>query len=264
MASVTVSRSAPTFSRPILSVLGILTLLAVWSLVVIARLLPANFLPGPWTVCEQIGELLHQPYAGHLLQEHLVASLRKFAVSYTLAVLIGVPLGLAIGRFRFFNLTLLPLLEGFRFIPPIAWVPFSILWFGTGVLSPTFVIFAGALFPCMLNSYRGAQMIDRSIVEAAQMLGVGRWRMMREILLPGALPQIIAGIRVSAGFGWQSLVGAELIVGSTGLGYMIVQGESNLDAAVVLAGMVVIGATGAIIDYAMLGVQNRIKRNWGE
>jgi ABC-type nitrate/sulfonate/bicarbonate transport system permease component len=107
-------------------------------------------------------------------------------------------------------------------------------------------------------------MIEPSLLEAAQVLGAGRWRTLREILLPGALPHIVAGMRVSAGFGWQSLIGAELIVGSSGLGYMIVQGESNLDAPVVLAGMVTIGVVGAIMDYSMLAIQARVRRNWGD
>ena len=250
--------------RQTFAVLGLVTLLGGWAFVAAANIMPANFFPGPWLVCERIVELLYTPYAGHLLQEHLLASLRKFVTSYGLAVLIGVPLGLAIGRFRPFKAFSLPLLEGLRFVPPIAWVPFSILWFGTGVLAPTFVIFMGAVFPCILSSYRGAQMLDSSLVEAAQMLGVGRWKTLWEILLPGALPHIVAGMRIGAGFGWQSLIGAELIVGSSGLGYMIVQGESNLDAPIVLAGMVVIGLVGSLIDYLMLRLEKHIKRNWNE
>jgi ABC-type nitrate/sulfonate/bicarbonate transport system permease component len=265
MAALTLSRARSGRGLQLtFAVLGLLTLLGGWAFVAAANIVPANFFPSPWLVCERIIELLHTPFAGYLLQEHLLASLRKFGTSYGFAVLIGVPLGLAIGRFRPFKLFSLPLLEGLRFIPPIAWVPFSILWFGTGILAPAFVIFMGALFPCVLNSYRGAQMVDRSLVEAAQMLGVGRWKMLWEILLPGALPQIVAGIRIAAGFGWQSLIGAELIVGSSGLGYMIVQGESNLDAPVVLAGMVVIGVVGSLIDYLMLRLETHIKRNWNE
>jgi taurine transport system permease protein len=265
MAALTSSQARPGVGlRQTFAALGLMTLLGGWALVAAANVMPANFFPGPWLVCERIVELLRQPYAGLLLQEHLLASLRRFGTSYGFAVLIGVPLGLAIGRFRSFRLFSLPLVEGLRFVPPIAWVPFSILWFGTGILAPAFVIFMGALFPCVLNSYRGAQMVDRGLLEAAQMLGVGRWKMLWEVLLPGALPQIVAGMRVAAGFAWQSLIGAELIVGSSGLGYMIVQGESNLDASVVLAGMVVIGAAGSLIDYLMLRLERHIKRNWNE
>jgi taurine transport system permease protein len=265
MAALTSSRARSGAGlQQTFAVLGLVTLLGGWALVAAANIMPANFFPGPWLVCERMVELLREPYAGHRLQEHLLASLQKFVTSYGFAVLVGVPLGLAIGRFRPFKLFTLPFLEGLRFIPPIAWVPFSILWFGTGILAPAFVIFMGALFPCVLNSYRGAQMVDRSLLEAAQMLGTSRWKTLREILLPGALPQIVAGMRIAAGFGWQSLIGAELIVGSSGLGYMIVQGESNLDAPIVLAGMVVIGATGSLIDYLMLRLERHIRRNWNE
>jgi taurine transport system permease protein len=99
-------------------------------------------------------------------------------------------------------------------------------------------------------------------LEVAQGLGAGRFRTMTDVLLPGALPHIVAGLRVSAGFGWQSLIGAELIVGSTGVGYMIVQGESNVAPAVVLAGMVAIGLVGATIDHVLRAVESRIRRNW--
>ena len=264
MATVAAIRRLPAVSHALLPILGVVTLVGGWTLATTFAVLPPNFLPSPVAVFERIIELTQRPYSGSLLQEHLIASLRKFAISYVLAVLTGVPLGLAMGRFRLLDWVALPLLEAFRFVPPIAWVPFSILWFGTGFLAPTFVIFAGSLFPCVVNSYRGARQVDRSLVEAAQMLGTGRWRSLCELFLPAALPQIVAGMRVSAGFGWQSLIGAELIVGSTGLGYMIVQGESNLDASVVVAGMVTIGVVGAIIDYSMLAVETRIRRNWGD
>src|SRR5690606_3872986 len=99
-------------------------------------------------------------------------------------------------------------------------------------------------------------------LEAAQMLGASRWLTLTEVLFPAALPQIVAGMRIGAGFGWQSLIGAELIVGSTGLGYMIIQGESNLAAHVVVVGMITIGVVGALIDYVMRRVEQRIRRNW--
>jgi taurine transport system permease protein len=208
-------------------------------------------------------ELTHEPYAGSTLQQHLLASLDKFAVSYALSVAIGVPLGLLMGRFQILDWVVTPVFEVFRYIPPIAWVPFSLLWFGTGFLAPTLVIFAATFAPCLLNAYRGVRLIDRTLLEVAQGLGAGRLRTMTEVLLPGALPHIVAGLRVSAGFGWQSLIGAELIVGSTGLGYMIVQGESNVAPSVVLAGMITIGLVGALIDYVLRKVEDRIRRNWG-
>jgi NitT/TauT family transport system permease protein len=252
------------FYRIGLSLAGILTFIVCWALAVFFEIAPPNFLPSPLTVLRTLVELTKQPYSGSLLQQHLLASLDKFALSYALAALIGVPLGLAMGRFRVIDWAVSPVFEALRFIPPIAWVPFSILWFGTGFLAPTLVIFAGAFSPCVVNAYRGAKLIDRPLIEAAQTLGAAKLQTIAEILLPAALPHIVAGLRVGAGFGWQSLIGAELIVGATGLGYMIVQGESNLDAAVVISGMVTIGIVGATIDYLMRAAERHIRAKWGQ
>jgi ABC-type nitrate/sulfonate/bicarbonate transport system permease component len=252
------------FYRLGLSLAGILTFIAGWALAAHLEIAPPNFLPDPFAVLRKLIELTQQPYSGSLLQQHLIASLDKFALSYVLAAAIGVPLGLTMGRFRTIDWAVSPVFEALRFIPPIAWVPFSILWFGTGFLAPTLVIFAGAFSPCVVNSYRGAKLIDRPLLEAAQTLGAGRVQTIAEILLPAALPHIVAGLRVGAGFGWQSLIGAELIVGATGLGYMIVQGESNLNADVVIAGMMTIGVVGATIDYLMRAAESRVRRKWGQ
>ena len=240
--------------------LGVATLFGGWALFTSLDLVSPKFLPGPAAVLRTMVELTHVPYAGSTLQLHLLASLEKFLLSFSLAIFLGVPLGLLMGRFKAMEWAISPLFEGFRFIPPIAWVPFAIFWFGTGFLSPTLVIFAGAFAPCVLNSYRGAKQIDKPLIEAAQTLGAGRWITLTEILLPAALVHIVAGVRVGAGFGWQSLIGAELIVGSTGLGYMIVQGGSNLQPSIVISGMITIGVVGAIMDYSMRSLQRRIQR----
>jgi NitT/TauT family transport system permease protein len=247
----------------LLPILGVATLFALWAALARSGSASLQFLPGPVAVLREIATLTRVPYSGALLQIHLLASLYKFAAGYVLAAALGVPLGLLMGRFRLLEWAVAPLFEAIRFIPPIAWVPFSILWLGTGILAPTLVIFAGAFSPCVVNSYRGVKLADKALLEAAQTLGAGRWRTLTEILIPVALPDIVAGLRVAAGFGWQSLVGAELIVGSTGLGYMIVQGESNLSSSVVVAGMVTIGVVGAILDYSMRNVELWIRRNWG-
>ncbi|HVB50012.1 MAG TPA: ABC transporter permease [Burkholderiales bacterium] len=257
------TRPVTAVARYVASTLGLATFIGAWVAVTSLRLVPDTFLPSPLAVLAKIVELTHEPYAGSLLQAHLLASLHKFGVSYLLAVVVGVPLGLLMGRLRSVEWAISPLFELLRFIPPIAWVPFSILWFGTGFLAPTLVIFAGAFSPCVLNAYRGAKSIDKPLIEAAQTLGAKGWTMMSRVVLPAALPHIVAGLRVSAGFGWQSLIGAELIVGSTGLGYMIVQGESNLAPAVVIAGMVTIGVIGALIDYSMRALEDWIRRDWG-
>ncbi|HTX02514.1 MAG TPA: ABC transporter permease [Candidatus Acidoferrales bacterium] len=246
----------------VLALIGLGVFFGLWALAGPIHLAPPRFLPSPAAVATEIVVLTHEPYAGSLLQGHIAASLAKFGASYALAVAIGVPLGLFLGQSRFADRIISPLFDAVRFIPPIAWVPFSILWFGTGPLAPTLVVFAGAFSPCVVNAYRGARFVDRTMLEAAQTLGASRYRILREIIVPAALPSIVAGMRISAGIGWQSLIGAELIVGSTGLGFMIVSGEGNLTTSVVMAGMATIGIIGVFIDLVLRTLENRITRNW--
>jgi NitT/TauT family transport system permease protein len=143
------------------------------------------------------------------------------------------------------------LFESVRFISPIAWVAFAALWFGTGLGGPLLIIFAGAFPPCVINAYRGARFIDERLVEAARTLGAGRIRVVFQVLLPASFPSIVAGLRVAAGMGWQSLVGAELIVASSGIGYLMVQAQSSVKTAIVMAGMAAIGLVGFSLDFAL-------------
>jgi NitT/TauT family transport system permease protein len=151
-----------------------------------------------------------------------------------------------------------------RFVAPLAWVPLAALWFGTGIGGPVMVIFAGAFPPCLINAYRGAKLVEVRLVEAAQTLGAGGLRIMAEVLLPGALPSIVAGLRVSAGLAWQSLIGAELIVASAGIGYMMVQAQSNLSPAIVMAGMLAVGVVGLTLDVALRRAERAVKARWGQ
>jgi len=246
----------------ILPILGVASLFLVWALAAESGLVPPEFLPGPVAVLRKGLELTQVPYSGAVLQIHILASLEKFAIAYVLAAVTGVALGLLMGRSLIIEWAVGPIFEALRFIPPIAWVPFSILWLGTGFLAPTLVIFAGVFSSCLVNAYSGAKLADKALLEAAQTLGIGRWLTLSEVLFQAALPHIVAGMRIGAGFGWQSLIGAELIVGSTGLGYMIVQGESNLAASVVVVGMITIGVIGALIDLSMRKVEFWLRHRW--
>jgi NitT/TauT family transport system permease protein len=204
-----------------------------------------------------------EPFAGDTIQGHVIASLGRWAMGFGLAAAIGLPLGLAMGYWRFLDAVVSPIFEAYRYIAPLAWVPFAALWFGTGIGGPVMVIFTGAFAPCLLNAYRGAQLVEGHLIEAARTLGAGGVRIIAEVLLPGALPSVIAGLRVGAGLGWQSLIGAELIVVSSGIGYVLVQGQSNLAPEIVIAAMLAIGSTGLLIDVVLRFVESRIRRRWG-
>jgi ABC-type nitrate/sulfonate/bicarbonate transport system permease component len=233
------------------TVIGAAGFFGLWYLAALLQLAPPKFLPMPHEVLLKLVQLCREPFAGYVLPEHMLSSLKRFAMGFGLAALLGVPLGLLMGRFRWLDATVSPLFDALRFIAPVAWVPFAALWFGTGIGGPTLIIFAGAFPPCLINAYRGARSVDVRYLEAASMLGVGSFKTITEVLFPAAVPSIIAGLRIGAGLGWMSLVGAELIVASSGMGYLIVKGQSAIATDIVMAGMIAIGAVGVLIDIAI-------------
>lgn len=246
--------------RIALSATGIVAFFGIWTLAALSGLTQAQFLPTPLAVLERFVELTQQPFVGFTLQQHLLSSMGRFGTGFGLAVAIGIPLGLLMGWFRGLDAVVTPLFDALRFVAPIAWVPFAALWFGTGIGGPVLIIFSGAFPPCVINAYRGAKYVETRYIEAARTLGAGNLRIIAEILLPASVPSIVAGLRVSAGLGWQSLVGAELIVASSGIGYLMVKGQSNISTATVMSGMIAIGIVGVVIDVALRVLEARVSR----
>ena len=243
--------------------LGVTLFLGLWTFLTVSGLVPRPFLPTPLDVFNRFVTLLTNPFAGATLPQHLASSFQRYAYGVLLAAIIGVPLGLLMGWFRLLDDIVTPIFDGFRFIAPIAWVPFAALWFGTGIGGPVMIIFAGAFPPCLINAYRGARFVEPRLIEAAKMLGTGNTRTILEVLLPAATPSIVAGLRVSAGLGWQSLVGAELIVAAAGVGFMMVQAQANVSTPTVMAGMVAIGFVGMLIDVLLRQGEAWLRRRRG-
>jgi ABC-type nitrate/sulfonate/bicarbonate transport system permease component len=246
-----------------LTVAGVIAFFGTWWLVAASGIVSARFLPTPLAVVEQFVALTQSPFVGYTLQQHLASSFGRFALGFGLAAAIGVPLGLLMGWFRLLDAIVTPLFDALRFVAPIAWVPFAALWFGTGIGGPVLIIFSGAFPPCVINAYRGAKYVEPRLIEAAQTLGASHARMIVEVLLPASVPSIVAGLRISAGLGWQSLVGAELIVASSGIGYLLVKGQSNISTAIVMSGMIAIGIVGFAIDALLRMLERRINRRRG-
>jgi taurine transport system permease protein len=233
-----------------LSAIGLALFLGLWTAVSTSGLVTPTFLPTPAAVARRFVELLSQPFAGGTLIVHMASSVKRFLMGYLLAVAIGVPLGLMMGWFRLLDDIVTP--------------PFAALWFGTGIGGPILIIFAGAFPPCLINAYRGAKYVDRRYLEAAEMLGTSSRRIITDVLLPASLPSIVAGLRIAAGLGWQSLVGAELIVASTGVGYMMVQAQGAVSTPTVMSGMIAIGLVGVAIDVALRAFEARVNRRLGK
>lgn len=254
----TMPQAASSTSRIALSAIGITAFFGIWTLAALSGLTQPQFLPTPLAVLDRFVELTQLPFVGFTLQQHLLSSMGRFGMGFGLAVVIGIPLGLLMGWFRSLDAVVTPLFDALRFVAPIAWVPFAALWFGTGIGGPVLIIFSGAFPPCVINAYRGAKFVETRYIEAARTLGAGNLRIIAEVLLPASVPSIVAGLRVSAGLGWQSLVGAELIVASSGIGYLMVKGQSNISTATVMSGMIAIGIVGVVIDVALRALEARV------
>ena len=204
-------------------------------------------MPPPTAVVSAAAELLRRG----VLFTHIFDSLYRVLLAVGTATLLGVPLGLAMGWSKRFRAAIDPLLEFIRPIPPLAWIPLSILWFGIGDMQIVYIIFLAAFFPIVLNSMAGARDVDTYLVRAGLSLGARRGELFRTVVLPAALPQIFTGVRIGLGIGWMALVAGELVAAPSGLGYMINNARTLFRSDYILLGMVLIGMLGLALDFLM-------------
>ncbi|WP_028998387.1 ABC transporter permease [Azohydromonas australica] len=194
---------------------------------------PAEVLGAAWA-------LLQSPKLGG----HLYSSLLRVGLGFGFAALIGVGLGLLIGRLRWARNFLLPPLEVLRPIPAVAWIPLSILMFPSSEGSMVFITFVGALFPILLNTIHGVEAVDARLIASARSLGTRRWRLFTEVIAPGAAPSIVTGLSIGMGTCWFCLVTAEMIAGQYGIGYYTWESYTVQNYASIVVGMLLIGALG--------------------
>jgi ABC-type nitrate/sulfonate/bicarbonate transport system permease component len=186
-----------------------------------------------------------------VLFTHILDSLKRVLAAVGTATALGVPLGLAMGWSARFRAAVDPVLEFIRPIPPLAWIPLSILWFGIGDMQIVYIIFLAAFFPVVLNSMAGARDVDTYLVRAGLSLGARRGELFRTVVLPAALPQIFTGVRIGLGIGWMALVAGELVAAPSGLGFMINNARTLFRSDYILLGMVLIGVLGLVLDFLM-------------
>jgi ABC-type nitrate/sulfonate/bicarbonate transport system permease component len=240
-----------------------IVLLLSWQLLSASGMIPAFKLPSPVQVAAGLGDLITTGMPpGHPLHLHIYYSLQRVLMGYALALGIAVPLGLLMGWSRTVCTLFEPLVEIVRPIPPLAWIPLSILWFGIGIKSAAFIIFLGAFFPILLNTINGVRGIDPVLIEAARMLNANRRFLFLKVLIPGAMPSLLTGMRIGIGVGWMSLVAAEFtgVREGYGLGYMIMTARDIQRSDEIIAGMLVIGAIGLSIDAGLQLIERHLTR----
>ena len=204
-------------------------------------------LPPPTAVVSAASDLMSRG----VLLTHILDSLYRVLLAVGSATVLGVPLGLAMGWSPRFRFAVDPLLEFIRPIPPLAWIPLSILWFGIGDVQIVYIIFLAAFFPIVLNSLAGARDVDIYLVRAGLSLGAKPRELFLTVVLPAALPHIFTGMRIGLGIGWMALVAGELVAAPSGLGYMINNARTLFRSDYILLGMVLIGVLGLVLDFLM-------------
>ena len=261
-ASSMVSRGLSAASTRLGAAAWLCIWLCIWWAGVIVSGVSPDFLPSPWQVAQKLVWLAQSEnrIGEGTLWVHAGWSVLRFLSGFLLALAVGVPLGLLMGQSRPVGDLLTPLFNALRNVPPIAWAPFSLLWFGASFGSQTFVIFTAAFPPILMNAFRGIRLVDEGLINAARMLGAGPGTVLFRVGLPAAIPLVVAGARIGVANGWLALIGAEIVAGPgalTGLGFLILVGQQNLQAVFSIGAMVVIGFIGALFDFVMVRVERR-------
>jgi ABC-type nitrate/sulfonate/bicarbonate transport system permease component len=241
------------------SAIGFIVFMAAWQSLAASGLINPFLLPSPLRLIEALWGLI----ADGSLVGHILASLERVFVGFLLAAATGIALGIVTGWSRLVADFVRPVIEAIRPIPPIAWTPIAILWFGVGNAPSYFLVFIGAVFPILVNTFTAVRGIDRTQINAALCLGAGRRLLLTDVLVPASLPIIFPGLRIGLGIGWMCVVTAELIAAQSGLGYMIQQNRVLLQTANVVAGMATIGAIGFAMS-ALMGVVERRLVGWSQ
>lgn len=197
------------------------------------------------------------------LWRHIAASLLRVATGFMLATIIALPLGLWMGRVPAVWRALNPLFQILRPISPIAWIPLTILWFGVGDASPVFLIFLASVFPMIVQTSAGVQAIERRYLDAAANFGVPRSVLLRQVIVPAVLPEVVVGMRIGLGIAWLVVVAAEMIAPRSGLGYLIIDSRNAGNRYdLVVAGMIVIGVIGLLLDWLMRQLERLPAVRW--
>lgn len=251
-------RRARTLSTRTISSLTFIVLLTLWWAITAAELIEPLFLPPPSAVLQKAWLLVTDGYMESTLWQHLGASLQRIGLALVAAILFAVPVGIAIGHNRVAQGILDPLIEFYRPIPPLAYLPLIVIWCGIGELSKTLLIYLAIFAPIAIATATGVRNVDQAKIRAAQSLGATRRQLIRHVIVPGALPDILIGIRIGLGVGWSTLVAAELIAATSGLGFMVQSAAQFLVTDVVVLGILVIALIAFAMELGLRALQRKL------
>ena len=248
-------RASPAALAAAASVVGVLLL---WTLIVRSGLVSARFTPTPLEILQESASLIYQGYVGVPLYQHIAASLIRTLSGFSLAVMVGIPFGLLVGRVKLLEAAFAPWFAFLRPIPAIAFVPLVILWFGIGEFSKISVIFLSSCLYITVSTIAGVKSVPVQVLRAGYSLGALDRKSFLYVVLPAALPQIMVGIRLGSAISWTLVVAAELVAAQKGLGYMIMDASTFFRVKDVYVGLIVIGLIGFLLETIIAGVERRL------
>jgi taurine transport system permease protein len=241
-----------------LSLLSIAGLLFVWWMFTAMGWVKPLFLPSPQAVFGKFINVWQNGFTNTPFLEHVGISAARVFGAFVLACLIGIPLGIGMGMSPFIRGIFDPPLEFYRPIPPLAYLPLMIIWFGIGETSKVLLIFLSVLAPVALGARSGVKSAAIEQIHAAYSFGASRWQVMTQVILPSALPEILTAMRIGIGFGWTTLVAAEMVAATKGLGYMVLTASQFLQTSTVIMGIFVIAIIAYSFDMLMRFVERRV------
>lgn len=237
-----------------ISFLSVIVFLAVWETVCRTGMVDPIFLPAPSEVLKRA----IQTFTNGVLLANVLASTRRVMIGFLLAVAVSIPLGLVLGTSRRACAVFDPIISLLRPLPSMSWIPLSLLWFGITETQKYSIVFMGTIAPALLYVIEATRNVDPVLVQAARNLGASRVQVMRHVILPASMAQIISGFKIILGLSWTCVISAELVAAKEGLGFMIMNGKEFFQTDTVVLGMVMISVTVLVIDVILRRIENKV------
>ena len=245
-------------SSAAISVVTVIVILGLWFLVTNMGWIKPLFLPSPQATFEQFYAYLTGAANDKPLWQHFAASMFRVFAAFFLACLLAVPIGIAMGTSRVWRGIFDPPIELYRPLPPLSYLPLIIIWFGIDELPKVLLIFLSCFAPLAMAARSGMRSASQEQMNAAYSMGASYTQVIRHVVLPAALPEILVGMRVSIGFGWSTLVAAEMVAANVGLGQMVLNASNFLRTDIVVMGIIVIGVVAYMFDLLMRRVEDKL------
>ncbi|AXF03630.1 ABC transporter permease subunit [Paraburkholderia hospita] len=241
-----------------ISAATVIVLIAAWGIASRLELVSPVFMPSPAAVAKKFVTVAIDGSSNATLLEHTLASLHRMLAALLLAIVTAIPVGILTGMNRVAQAIVDPLIEFYRPIPPLAYLPLIVIWCGIGEPSKVLLIWLAVFAPLAIATQQGVRRVKPGCIRGARALGATRWQIVRYVVVPSAAPDVLTGIRIGLGVGWSVLVAAELIAATRGLGFMIQSAGQFLETDVVIMGIIVIALIAASIEWGLRRLQKAL------